>query len=83
MSLCSVGTVFFSALSLSLAVVALHGAFREPDNLFVDEAEVRGRWQGGNGSLMGRRTGRRAVRHGRRYADKNLAGPAGIVADLD
>lgn len=35
--LTSVGAVFFSALSLSLAVVAAHGAFREPDNLFVDD----------------------------------------------
>ena len=33
------GTVFFSALSLSMAIVVLHGAFREPDNLFIDEAE--------------------------------------------
>jgi hypothetical protein len=38
---CSVGTVFFSAISLGLAVIALHGAFREPDSLFVDEGEVR------------------------------------------
>lgn len=38
----SVGTVFFSALSISMAIVVLHGAFREPDNLFIDEAaEVR------------------------------------------
>jgi hypothetical protein len=36
-----VGTVFFSALSLSLSLVLLHGAFREPDNLFIDEGEVR------------------------------------------
>lgn len=35
--LTSVGAVFFSALSFSLAVIAAHGAFREPDNLFVDE----------------------------------------------
>ena len=34
----SVGTVFFSALSISMAIVVLHGAFREPDNLFIDEA---------------------------------------------
>ncbi|KAG2489999.1 hypothetical protein HYH03_011466 [Edaphochlamys debaryana] len=39
--LTSVGTVFFSALSLSLAVVAAHGAFREPDNLFIDEGETQ------------------------------------------
>jgi hypothetical protein len=38
---CSVGAVFFSALSLSIAIIVLHGAFREPDNLFLDEAEVR------------------------------------------
>ncbi|GAX75235.1 hypothetical protein CEUSTIGMA_g2680.t1 [Chlamydomonas eustigma] len=37
--LTSVGAVFFSALSLSVAIVVLHGAFREPDNLFLDEAE--------------------------------------------
>ncbi len=37
---CSVGTVFFSALSLSVAVIAAHGAFREPDNLFLDADEV-------------------------------------------
>lgn len=37
----SVGTVFFSALAFSCAAIALHGAFREPDNLFVDDAEVR------------------------------------------
>lgn len=37
--LTSVGTVFFSALSISLAVICLHGAMREPDNLFLDEAE--------------------------------------------
>lgn len=36
----SVGTVFFSALSISIALIALHGAFREPDNLFIDEGEV-------------------------------------------
>ena len=42
MWLCSVGTVFFSALAFSCAAIALHGAFREPDNLFVDDAEVRG-----------------------------------------
>ncbi|GFR44124.1 hypothetical protein Agub_g5287 [Astrephomene gubernaculifera] len=39
--LTSVGAVFFSALSLSLAVIALHGAFREPDNLFIDEGETQ------------------------------------------
>ncbi|GIL82986.1 hypothetical protein Vretimale_8508 [Volvox reticuliferus] len=39
--LTSVGTVFFSALSLSLAVIAAHGAFREPDNLFIDDGETQ------------------------------------------
>ncbi|PNH09446.1 PRA1 family protein B4 [Tetrabaena socialis] len=39
--LTSVGTVFFSALSLSLAVVVAHGALREPDNLFIDEGETQ------------------------------------------
>lgn len=37
--LTSVGTVFFSSLSFSLAVILLHGAFREPDNLFIDDQE--------------------------------------------
>eukprot|EP00798_Chlamydomonas_sp_ICE-L_P003380 gene3380-13417_t len=37
--LTSVGTVFFFALSISVAVVCLHGAFREPDNLFLDDGE--------------------------------------------
>lgn len=37
--LTSVGTVFFSALTFSCAVIACHGAFREPDNLFVDDVE--------------------------------------------
>lgn len=40
--LTSVGAVLFSALSLSLAVIAAHGALREPDNLFVDEGEMLG-----------------------------------------
>lgn len=40
--LTSVGTVFFSALSLSIAVIAAHGAFREPDNLFLDSDETSG-----------------------------------------
>lgn len=35
----SVGTVFFSALTLSAVVVAMHGAVREPDNLFTDDAD--------------------------------------------
>jgi hypothetical protein len=47
---CSVGTVFFSALTFSAAVIAAHGAFREPDNLFVDEVEVRDR-RGGRGRM--------------------------------
>lgn len=38
---CSVGSVFFYAMSLSFALILLHGGFREPDNLFVDEGEVR------------------------------------------
>ncbi|GAX75239.1 hypothetical protein CEUSTIGMA_g2684.t1 [Chlamydomonas eustigma] len=38
--LTSVGAVLFSALSLSVAIVVLHGAFLEPDNLFLDEAEA-------------------------------------------
>jgi hypothetical protein len=35
-----VGTLLFSAISMSAVVVALHGATRVPDDLFLDEAEV-------------------------------------------
>jgi hypothetical protein len=35
----SVGTVFFSALTFGAVVVALHGAVREPDNLFTDDRD--------------------------------------------
>lgn len=45
--LTSVGTVLFSALSLSFCVIALHGAMRVPDDLFLDEAEQS------NNSLLG------------------------------
>lgn len=37
----SVGTVLFTALGISCAAIGLHGAFRQPDDLFTDEAEVR------------------------------------------
>ena len=37
---CSVGTKLFTALGISCAAIALHGAFRQPDDLFTDEAEV-------------------------------------------
>ncbi len=37
--LTSVGSVLFYALSVSLGIIALHGAYREPDNLFLDEHE--------------------------------------------
>lgn len=37
--LTSVGTVLFSALSVSFCVIALHGAMRVPDDLFLDDAE--------------------------------------------
>lgn len=36
----SVGTVLFTALGISCAAIGLHGAFRQPDDLFTDEAEV-------------------------------------------
>lgn len=36
----SVGTVLFTALGISFAAIALHGAFRQPDDLFTDEPEV-------------------------------------------
>jgi hypothetical protein len=38
---CSVGTVLFTALGISVATICAHGAFRVPDDLFTDEAEVR------------------------------------------
>ena len=37
---CSVGIKLFTALGISCAAIALHGAFRQPDDLFTDEAEV-------------------------------------------
>jgi hypothetical protein len=37
---CSVGTVLFTALGISVAAIALHGSFRVPDDLFTDEIEV-------------------------------------------
>lgn len=37
----SVGTVLFTALGISFAAIAIHGAFRQPDDLFTDEPEVR------------------------------------------
>lgn len=37
---CSVANVLFSALTLSLAIIGLHGALRVPDDLFLDETEV-------------------------------------------
>ena len=38
---CSVGTILFTALGISVAVISLHGACRIPDDLFTDEVEVR------------------------------------------
>lgn len=37
---CSVGTVLFTALGISVAAIALHGGLRVPDDLFTDEVEV-------------------------------------------
>mmetsp|Transcript_23833 Transcript_23833/g.28780 ORF Transcript_23833/g.28780 Transcript_23833/m.28780 type:complete len:183 (+) Transcript_23833:198-746(+) len=37
--LTSVGNVMFGALGVGLAGVAIHGSFRVPDDLFLDEAE--------------------------------------------
>ncbi len=34
------GTVLFTALGISCAAIGIHGAFRQPDDLFTDEAEV-------------------------------------------
>lgn len=36
----SVGTVLFTALGIGVAVIGLHGSFRVPDDLFLDETEV-------------------------------------------
>jgi hypothetical protein len=35
----SVGTILFTALGISVAVIGLHGACRVPDDLFTDEVE--------------------------------------------
>lgn len=48
--LTSVGTVLFTALGISCAAIGLHGAFRQPDDLFTDEAENQ---QGGIFGLFG------------------------------
>ncbi|MED6110723.1 PRA1 protein B4 [Stylosanthes scabra] len=37
--LTSVGSVIISALMLGITVVCLHGAFRQPEDLFLDEQE--------------------------------------------
>lgn len=36
----SVGTVLLSAVLLGFMVVALHGATRVPDDLFIDDSQV-------------------------------------------
>jgi hypothetical protein len=36
-----VGTILFTAIGISLVVIAAHGAFRVPDDLFLDDSEVR------------------------------------------
>lgn len=36
----SVGTLLFTAIGISTALISLHGAFRVPDDLFLDESEV-------------------------------------------
>ena len=50
--LTSAGAVLFSALGLSAAAVAAHGAFRAPDDLFTDDAAVEA-----PGGLLGMLTG--------------------------
>eukprot|EP00891_Asterochloris_glomerata_P005332 jgi/Astpho2/5332/e_gw1.00075.120.1_t len=37
--LTSVGTILFTAIGISLSAISIHGAFRQPDDLFSDEAE--------------------------------------------
>lgn len=34
------GTILFTAIGISLVVIAAHGAFRVPDDLFLDDSEV-------------------------------------------
>ncbi|DBA83988.1 TPA: hypothetical protein ACH3X1_006477 [Trebouxia sp. C0004] len=46
----NVGTVLFIALGISCAAIGIHGAFRQPDDLFTDEAESQ---QGGIFGLFG------------------------------
>lgn len=36
----SVGTVVLSAVMLGCTVIALHGATRVPDDLFIDDSQV-------------------------------------------
>lgn len=36
----SVGTILFTAIGISLVAIAAHGAFRVPDDLFLDDGEV-------------------------------------------
>jgi len=38
--LTSVGTILFTAIGISLAVIATHGAMRVPDDLFLDDGET-------------------------------------------
>ncbi|KAH6806824.1 prenylated RAB acceptor 1.B4 [Perilla frutescens var. frutescens] len=40
--LTSVGSVLVSALMIGVAIVSLHGAFRSPEDLFLDEQEPQG-----------------------------------------
>lgn len=56
--LTSVGTVLFTALGISVAAIAAHGATRVPDELFTDEIESG---SGGAGGLLGLLTGGGAV----------------------
>lgn len=40
--LTSVGTVLFTAIGISLTAIGIHGACRQPDDLFTEEAEQQG-----------------------------------------
>jgi len=46
--LTSVGSLIFSALALGAAVVCAHGAFRVPEDLFLDEVGDQGAGGAGN-----------------------------------
>lgn len=51
--LTNVGAVLFSAISISLALIAAHGATRVPDDLFLEEQDTSATGGGLLGGLLG------------------------------